>query len=128
MTTTLLRGGLKATIGMALTGLFRDATLERDGTSTSNSPDVDAADWAPIVTGTTQYTCKAIYESYSNYSHANNLVDINDRKVLVLASTLSTTPIPGDRVIIDSLTFDVEQVDTDPANAVWQLKAKVGIP
>lgn len=128
MSSDLLTGGMKAIIGSAFASIFRSATLERDvmsSTSTS-SPDEDTPEWAPSVASTIVFTCKAIYETYSTYARANNLVQVNDRKVLVLAASLSTTPVIGDRMIIDGITFDVMDVVTDPANAVWEIQGRVG--
>lgn len=130
MSSNLLTGGIAATIGKAMAFLFRDATLERDTisiTSPPASPDVDVADWAPSVTTTTSFSCKAIFEDYSDYFRATNMVEANDRKILVLATSLSTVPVPGDRIILDGLTYDVcNPVKTDPAKAVWVIQGRQG--
>lgn len=129
---TLLTTDIKNIIGDALNDLFRSATIERDTLSTTAppaSPDLDVQDWAPEVTSTTTYTCKAIYENYSKYMLANNLVQANDRKIMILATSLVTTPEIGDRIILDSLTFVIPpggKIDIDPAGAVWNVQGRIG--
>jgi hypothetical protein len=99
-------------------GLFLDATLTRDVDGTITDP----AD--PPAPSATDYTCKAIVETYSDYFRKNGLVDAKDRKVLILADSLSVTPAPNDRVTISGVTFTVMEVDTDPATAVWECKGR----
>jgi hypothetical protein len=128
---TLLTGDIKNIIGAAFNDLFRSAVIERDTQITTNpaSPDADAQDWAPEVTGTTTYTCKAIYETYSKYMMANNMVQANDRKIMILAASLSTNPAIGDRIILDSLTFVIPaggKIEIDPAGAVWEVQGRIG--
>jgi hypothetical protein len=101
-------------------GLFLDATLTRD--VIPDSPAYDPAD--PPVPSSTDYTCKAIVEVYSDYFRKNGLVDAKDRKVLILADSLSVTPKANDRVTISGVTFTVMEVDTDPATAVWECKGR----
>jgi len=115
-----LAGSLAKTIGNAMKGLFLDATLLRD-TASSNSPDIDPFD--PPAPSTTSYSCKAIHDEYSEHDRLAGLVGQGDRKVLILAHSLSVTPINGDRITIRGRTLLITDVSTDPALAVWTCKA-----
>ena len=114
-----LAGSLARTIGTAMKGLFLDASLTRE-TQTSGSDPFDPP--APIVTG---YPCKAIVQSYSDYYRANNLVQQSDRKVLILHNSLGVRPQEGDRVTISGITFTLQNVSIDPAEAVWECQGRM---
>jgi hypothetical protein len=116
-----LEGALRAQVYKGLRNLFLDATLTKD-TPSSNSPDVDGFD--PPAATPTDYPCKGMVEVYSNYDKAAGLVQTNDRKVLILADSISVTPRTGDRVTIRGVTFNVINVETDPAIAVWTCQGR----
>ena len=123
--TSLLAGGLAKTIAGAMKNLFLDATLTRFVPASTGS----AYDPDPPVS--TDYACKAIFDQWGAYHQANGLVLNTDRKVLVLANTLAVEPMPGDRIAIGGVTLNVYSngegapaVATDPAKAVWTLRAR----
>ena len=116
--TNLLQGGLARTIGKAMSGLFLDATLTRDGPTTG--PAYDPVPGAPVT-----YACRGMVEKYSAYYRANSLVGERDRKVLLLANGLGTRPLPGDRVTIQGVAFTLQEVATDPANAIWECRGQM---
>ena len=117
--TSPLSGSLARTIGAAFNTLFLDAVLTRDVPVVSPDP----ADPLPPTQAT--YACKSMVESYSDYFKANNLVDAKDRKVLILATSLSVRPKAGDRITISGVTFTLSEVSTDPAEAVWTCKGSM---
>lgn len=117
--TSPLQGGLARTVGSAFNTLFLDAVLTRD--IPRDGP--DPADPLPPVP--TEFDCKAIVEKYSDYYRTNGLVDAKDRKVLILAASISTKPQPNDRVTIQNITFVVQNVSTDPAKAVWECQGRM---
>ncbi len=116
--TSPLAGSLAATIGRAMAFLFLDATLQRDVPGTITDP----AD-PPVPTEAT-YACKAIVEEYAERFRLDGTVQSNERKVLILATTLALTPEPNDRITIRAETFTVVDVATDPALATWELKVR----
>lgn len=116
--TSLLQGGLARTVGAAMSSLFLDAVLERDGPTTG--PSYDPTPGAPQT-----FKCKAIVERYSAYHRANSLVGEKDRKVLILANGLAVRPQPGDRVTVSGITFTLQEVATDPAEAVWECRGRM---
>lgn len=109
----------------ALGGDFRDAVLTRIGAPTG--PIYDPTPGAP-----TDYSCKAIHDTWSAYYRASGLVQASDQRVLVLATTLATTPQLGDVVALEGATLRVVSdgggqpgVSTDPAGAVWVLRCRI---
>lgn len=114
-----LSGSLAKTVGKAFNSLFLEAEISRDVPVISPDP----ADPLPPQTAT--YGCKAIVEGYSDYYKTNGLVDAKDRKVLILATSLGVRPKPGDRVTISNITFTLQDVSTDPAEAVWTARGRM---
>lgn len=115
---SLLEGALAKTIGKAMRGIFMDAVLTRD--VVPDSPAFDPFD--PPAPVTTEYACKAIVEAYADKFRLEGLVAANERKVLILATSLSVRPQPQDRVTIRGVTFTLLEVKTDPAEAVFECK------
>ncbi len=107
--------GIATQIFGAFKDIFRDAVLVR-ASFTGASPDIAFDPPAPTET---EYTCKALVTKYSAMLRAEGVIDANDRKVLILATSISATPKPPDRVTISGVTFTLREVDIDPANAVW---------
>jgi len=117
-----LQGSIAAKIGSAFSSLFYAATLVR----TTNEVPSGQPSWDKSGTPTTtSYTCKGIVEEYSDYAKANSLVNAEDRKVLILATSLAVTPTDQDKVTIGGKTYRVIEAKTDPATAVWELRCRV---
>ena len=112
---------MAAQIHSGMKNFFLDATLTRD-VVVVGSPDVQ--DFDPPAPTTVDYTCKAIVEDYAAKYRLEGLIQANDRKLLVLANSLSVTPTTGDRLTIRSQTFHVIMVGVDPALAVWELQGR----
>lgn len=113
-----LEGSLARTIGSAMRGLFMDAVLTRD--VVPSSPAYDPFD--PPAPVPVEYSCKAIVENYADKFRLEGLIAANERKVLILATSLSVRPRPQDRITIRGITFTVVDVKTDPAEAVWECR------
>lgn len=114
-----LDGSLAKIIGRAMNGLFLDATLTRDVAQDSPAPEPGN----PPVIVTVDYTCKAIVEEFSDFYKLQSLVQANERKILVLANSITTAPMQNDRVTIRGKTYTVVSVSTDPALATYELRA-----
>lgn len=117
--------GLAKTIGGAMAGVFYDATLTRDVAT----PGPNA--WTPGAMVPTDYPCKVLPDTWGAYSLSGGLVAAQDAKLLVLASTLAVEPKEGDRVTVQGATYTISSdggsrpaVGTDPARAVWELRAR----
>lgn len=104
----------------AASSIFYPSTLTRDVPPAS--PDDAFNPGAPTET---EFTCMGLVTNYSDRLKAAQLVDDKDRKILILATTLSTTPVDRDRVTIGGVTFTVLEVKVDPAGAVWVLRCKM---
>lgn len=109
---------IPAAITAAAGALFSDATITRDVAATSSD------DFTPETTES-EFSCKALVTKYSDRLKAAQLVDDKDRKILVLQTTLSTTPEDRDRITVGGVAFTVLEVDVDPARAVWVLRCKM---
>lgn len=113
-----LEGALARQVGSAFKALFLPATLTRD--VVPSSPAYDPFD--PPAPVPVEYPCKAIVEAYADKFRLEGLVAANERKVLILATSLSVRPQPQDRVTIRGITFTVVDVKTDPAEALWECR------
>jgi len=117
-----LSGQIAKAIYGGLRGTFLDATLTRTTPGTPNP----STPWVAPTDTTANYACKAIVEQYSDLMVSNGLVQVNDRKLLVLTKSLSVTPqLVTDTLTIRNVTYQlVGQVKTDPALAVWELQGR----
>jgi hypothetical protein len=114
-----LSGSLAAQIYSGMKDLFIDATYTVDVPGVI----VDPAD--PPAPTPTDYSCKAIVEKYADYYSLNGLVGDGDRRVLILANSLSVRPVVNSRVTVSGVQFTVVRVETDPATAVWTLQGRL---
>ncbi len=114
--------------------VFFDGSIARDVPAAA---DTDKPWKSGGAATTTTFTCKAMIEQYGAGLRRDSLVNAGDVKVLVLAATLSTEPKPLDRITMTTgphagVTFSVvpsstpggDAVRTDPARAVWELRAR----
>lgn len=113
--TSPLSGSLADQLYKGLKGLFLDATLTRD-TFTASSPDVA---FDPSDPTQTEYECKAVNDKTRTFTTPDGLVTRRSASILILANSLSVTPVDGDRVTIRSVTYRLGLVEIDPAQACW---------
>jgi hypothetical protein len=114
---SILEGALAQTIGKAMAGTFYAATVTRltPGAGPSHDPGEPTE---------TDYTCKAIVDTYKAWERVGTTIQANDRKVLVLATSLDIVPKPGDTVTIRGATYTVVDVGSDPALATYKLQVR----
>ncbi len=81
---------------------------------------------AGIVTeGFTNDTASAVIVDYSRQERADAAIQPEDRKALVLASTLTAAPALGDQLVTAAgQTLQVVGIETDPVSAVWVLQVR----
>lgn len=125
-----LSGSLAATIYGAMKNLFLDAVLTRD--VIPDSPAYNPAD--PPAPVSVDYPCKAIREEYGLGFRVGGLIDLQDFRVIILQNSLSTIPIPLDRITITGMggPFTIvppgirgqPAITADPANATWECRAR----
>lgn len=116
-----LSGSLAATIYSGMRNLFLDATLMRD-VVLPTSPAYDPAD--PPAPTPVEYTCKAIKDNYTLRDRADGLILQGDVKILILANSISVSPLLQDRVTIQGVTFTLVDASVDPAMALWTCQGR----
>lgn len=113
-----LESAIKKTVGRAFKKIFLDATLTRTETTGGGNP------WDPPSSTEVAYSCRGIHEEYAEKFRLEGLVEQGDRKVMILADSLSVEPKAGDKITIRGETFNVIDVATDPAKATWTCRAR----
>ena len=72
------------------------------------------------------FSCRGIIEDYKETQFNDTSVLRGDRKVLLLGGTLQAGIVPklGDKVKIEGFTFNVVNVNRDPASATYSLQVR----
>lgn len=110
-------------IHSAFKNVFYDGTLTRYSTP-ATSPDFDPADPPPPTED--DYTCRALITKYTDRMRLDGLVDIKDRKVLILANSLSVSPVQSDKVTVRGVSFRLsDDIEIDPALACWVCRGRM---
>lgn len=115
----LLDGDIATIIGNAFSSTFYACTVTRKSYSGG-----DAWDKASQTETSTDYTCKGMVDTFTNKERENSKILESDRKILILATSLSITPDPKDTITIRSVTYAIVAIDTDPALAVWVIAGR----
>jgi hypothetical protein len=120
-----LVSSLAKTIGKAFNSLFLDATFTQVVTIEGATP------WETGTPGVNTYPCKTIHDTWNASLLAQGLVSSDEVKILILATSLPVKPAAGDAVTIRGQVFTISadggkmpSVSTDPAQAVWVVRAK----
>lgn len=110
---------LPSIIGNALGEVFRDATLTRRDANVSDGR-------GGFTTSTTTDACKALVMDYTSYQRGSQGIATNERKVMILASTLASGMAPkgGDTITVQGRAWSIIEVTSDPANATYECRAK----
>ena len=103
--------------GLAAADLPFDLTLTR---VVPGEPD-PAKPWEPVADTVQEFECQGFIDSYSDFWISQGVVQAGDRKISIIAKTLSTVPMPGDQITARGETYTiVGDVKTDPAIALWE--------
>lgn len=62
-------------------------------------------------------------DTYSAFHKAQAGIPETDVKILIIAGSLSTTPKKNDEIKFRDKWYKSRAVDTDPANATWEIQA-----
>lgn len=112
-----LLDGLPATIGAAFESVFKDATLTRVSARASDGrggfSETRASD-----------ACKALVVDYTDFQRFAGGIPAGDRKIMVLASTLTAAVSVDDEITIDGRLWRLIEVTTDPAKAVYEARGR----
>lgn len=104
-----------------LTDALTAADIPQSATVTVQ--EISGPPWEPVITDV-PYACSGWVDNYATIDHVDSNVQVNDRKVFIVASTLTPTPVPGNTVTIAGATFSVISVALDPAGAAWVLQCR----
>lgn len=113
--------GIAAAVHGALKGIFFDAVLTRQ-VVLPTSPAYDPAD--PPAPTSVNYACKALRDRYSISDMANSSILQGDVKILILANSLSVSPMKDDIITIKGASFSTIAFDIDPADASWVIQGR----
>lgn len=98
-----------------------------DATLTSVTPGV-ATDANPnlVTPTTTTHTCKGFVDDYKDSQIDGTIIKKGDRKVTLLGATIAPAVAPktNDKVTIEGDTYDVQNVERDPAGATYELQVR----
>lgn len=120
---SLLEGELAEIIGDALEAaeLPYDLVLTRDVPGSTAPP---YSPWSPGPPTIQTHNCRGLVDDYRADQRDGTLIQINDRKILILAPSLSVTPVPGDRITARGVVYTAITVQADPALATFSVQAR----
>lgn len=108
-------------VSTAFDGQLQTAVLTRESAGTYDP----VTDEYSSVSSQNTYITDGIIQNYSDKMISEGLVQQNDRKILLTAKKLGTTPVTGDSVTIEGFTFTVVGTpERDPAGATWIIQAR----
>ena len=119
---SILEGELAETIADALTeaAIPYDVVVSRT-TSVDPGTPWDPSDDTVTVT---DYECRGYVDTFDDSYRAGGLVQQGDIKIVILANTLSVTPTLADTVTVRGETYQIVNVSSDPALALWEVQAR----
>lgn len=115
---SILDGALAEQITDALTAF----DIPRSAVVTTQ--EVSGPPWEPVITDV-PHSCSGWVDTYEAAERVDSDIQVNDRKVFIVASTLAITPVAGNTVTIGGATYSIIRVERDPAGACWVLQARV---
>lgn len=120
---SLLDGELADIINDALEGadLPFDLTLSRDVPGSTAPP---YSQWNPGPPTTQTHACRGFVDDYRADQRDGTLIQLNDRKVVILAPSLSVVPVPGDKITARGIEYTAVTVQADPALATYTCQAR----
>lgn len=118
---SILEGELAEQIGEALIDADIPFAL-----TVSRTEIVGGVPWDPGsgTPETVNYPAKGYVDTFEDSYIAGGLVQQGDVKVVIVANTLSITPVPGDKVTVRDETLNVINVSADPALALFEIQAR----
>lgn len=88
---------------------------------------VDGSLTAGRAATTASYTYKGILDDYTDRQREDSLIQLGDRKALILTKTLSDIsiePVPGDQITMSGDTYRIIKVTRDPADATFECQVR----
>ena len=109
---------LPAEVAEALDDVFRPAVLKVPGVST---PDGQGG-W--VAGDPASYPCKALVDDYSDFRRSSAGIPATDRKIIILAASLSVEPSVGHTVTAEGRDWQIIALTRDPAVATWEVQGR----
>lgn len=109
---------LPEAIAEALDDVFRDGVLKVPGEPTSDGQ----GGWIPGAP--TSYPCKALVDDYSDMRRATAGIPAHDRKIIILAASLSVAPAVGHTINAEGRDWQIIALSRDPAKATWEVQGR----
>ena len=114
----LLTGGIAKIVQGATKAITYAMTLVRSTVAAGNEA------WEIGVTSETSYACQGVVLDYKEYRVDGKIIQQGDRQVLIIASTLTIVPIPGDKIHAQGEIYSVVNSTRDPASATYTLQVR----
>ncbi len=114
----------------ALTGYIRDQLTDSltaadiAGDCVVTRQEISGPSYDPTITNV-DYPASGWVDNYASFDHVDSAVQVNDRRVYVLCSSLAITPVADNTVTIDSTLYVIISVQRDPAGACWVLQCRI---
>ena len=105
-------------IAEALGDVFRDGVLKVPGEPTSDGQ----GGWIPGAP--TSHPCKALVDDYSDMRRATAGIPAHDRKIIILAASLSVAPAGGHTINAEGRDWQIVALTRDPAGATYELQGR----
>lgn len=105
-------------IAEALDDVFRPAVLLVPGSKVSDGQ----GGWKPGPA--VEYPCKALVDDYSDMRRATSGIPANDRKIIILATSLSVAPAVGHTINAEGRDWQIVALTRDPARATWEVQGR----
>ena len=99
--------------GQLLPGVYRDQLFGASSVDGSGNP---------VGASPESYTCEGIVDTYSKFIRAQAGIPETDVKILIIAQSLSVRPQQGRQVMFRDRWYQIRSVDTDPAEATWEMQ------
>lgn len=109
---------LPVVIAEALDDAFRPAMLLAPGNKVSDGQ----GGWKPGPA--VEYPCKALVDDYSYMRRATPGIPANDRKIIILAASLSVQPAIGHAIRAEGRDWQIIGLSRDPAAATWEAQGR----
>jgi hypothetical protein len=110
---------LAGVFGAAFGSIYEAATLHR-----RSAPAYDAGGRI-TATGTEEYDCRALVDATTERMRTAAGYAETDQRIMILASTLATTPTTDDEISAGGRRWGIASVDQDPARSYWELRGTV---
>jgi len=105
-------------IAEALDDVFRDGVLKVPGGWDSDGQG------GQLPRDPVEHTCKALVDDYSDMRRATAGIPAHDRKIIILAASLSVAPAVGHTINAEGRDWQIIALSRDPAKATWEAQGR----